>query len=169
MLDFATARYLLQSSTTMEVMLDDDSLLPLPIVVFYITVELHISCPSVFAKQVADGFLQGWGNKARAIAILEVVGAVGQPDDTIADSRLHAFRHVAVEDMEHAFGEAYLLVAAIHWAIVSCHTLKMRVDAIVSAVGVGHMLPNLPSQTLGAQRAIVNITYGVAILGFLNQ
>ena len=145
MLDFATARYLLQSSTTMEVMLDDDSLLPLPIVILYITVELHISCPPVFTKQIADGFLQGWGNEARAVAILKVVGAVGQPDDTIADSRLHAFGHVARESVEHTFGEAYLLVVAIHWAIVSCHTLKVRIDAIVSAVGVGHMLPNLPA------------------------
>ena len=153
----------------MEVMLDDDSLLPLPIVILYITIELHVGCPSIFTEQIADCLLQVRWNKARAVAILKVVGAVGQPDDTIADSRLYAFRHVAVEDMEHALGEAYLLVVAIHRAIVSRHTLKMRIDAIICAVGVGHMLPNLPSQTLGAQRAIVNITYGVAILGFLNQ
>ena len=153
----------------MEVMLDDDSSLPLPIVILYITIELHVGCPSIFTKKVADSLLQGRGNEACAIAILEVVGAVGQPDDTIADSRLHAFRHVAVEDVEHAFGESYLLVVAIHRAIVSCYTHEMRVDAIVSAVGVGHMLPNLPSQALLMQRAIVNITNCVANFGFLNQ
>ena len=129
----------------MEVMLDDDSLLPLPIVILYITIELHVGCPSVFTEQIADCLLQVRWNKARAVAILEVVGAVGQPDDTIADSRLNAFRHIAVEDMEHAFGEAYLLVVAIHRTIVSCHTLEVRIDAIVSAVGIRHMLPYLPA------------------------
>ena len=150
-------------------MLDDDSSLPLPIVILYIAIEMHIGCPPVFTKQVADSLLQGRGNEARAVAILKVVGAVGQPDDTIADSRLHAFRYVTVEDVEHAFGEAYLLVVAIHWAIGCRHTLEMRVDAIVGAVGLGYVLTYLPSQALGAQRATVDITYGVAILGFLNQ
>ena len=87
----------------------------------------------------------------------------------MADCGLYAFGHVARESVEHTLGEAHLLVAAIHWAIVSRHTLKMRIDTVVGAFGVGHMLPNLPSQALGAQRALVLITYGVANFGFLNQ
>ena len=54
----------------------------------------------------------------------------------VADSGLYAFGHIAREDMEHTLGEAYLLVAAIHGAILSCHTFEVRIDASVGAGGV---------------------------------
>jgi hypothetical protein len=49
----------------------------LPIAVLYITVERHVTHPTVFAEQVADVLLQGRWDKARTVAILKVVGAVG--------------------------------------------------------------------------------------------
>ena len=87
----------------------------------------------------------------------------------VADSGLYAFGHIAREDMEHTLGEAYLLVAAIHGAHVSRHTFEVRIDTSAGAGGIGHVLPYLPSQALGAQRALVLITNGVAFFGFLNQ
>ena len=71
--------------------------------------------------------------------------------------------------MRHTLGEAYLLVLAIHRAIGGRHTLEVRIDTPIAGFGVGHMLPHEPSQTLGAQRTLIDITYRVALMGFLNQ
>ncbi len=114
-------------------------------------------------------FLQLWRNQSRAVAVLKVVGTVGQTDDSIADGGLRAFRHVARKDVCHAFGEAYLLVVAIHGAARCRHTLEVRIDTSVGAVAVRHMLSYLPSQTLLAQRALFCIANRVAFMGFLNQ
>lgn len=90
-------------------------------------------------------------------------------NDAIANCGLQSFGHIACKGVSHTFGEAYLLVAAIHRTVGSRHTLEVRIHTPVGTVGVRHLLSYEPSQTLGAQRTRIGITNRVAFLGFLNQ
>ena len=90
-------------------------------------------------------------------------------NDAIANCGLQSFGHIACKGVSHTFGEAYLLVAAIHRTVGSRHTLEVRIHTPVGTIGMRHVLPNEPSQTLGAQRTRIGITNRIAFLGFLNQ
>jgi hypothetical protein len=70
--------------------------------------------------------------------------------------------------MGHAFGKAYLLVVATHGTLCSCHTLEVLIDTSVGTGGIGQVLSYEPSQTVVAQWAALNVTYGIAFLGLLD-
>ena len=144
-------------------------LVKLPIVILYIAIKLHFLRPSVDSEQPSDLLLQSRRDRSRAIAILKVVGAIGFPDDAIAHRRLQPFRHIVCEGMQHPFGEAHLLIVAIQRTFSRCHTLEVRIHTSVGTMVMGHVRPCKPSQALGAQWALIDITNRVAFSGFLNQ
>ena len=103
---------------------------------------------------IGDDFLNVWSDGAKSIAHL-VIADAGEAGDEVGFDGSFKFARYGIVEVNHAFDDSLGRVVTITRALVGYYLLKSRIDRSDNRQLFGHVLSDLPTQTMNMARAVV--------------